>query len=185
MRLLVTRDDYFAAATNLLATQGAGALKIAPLCKAIKVTTGSFYGYFGSFDGFVDDFLVHWEQTQTERLVQLSREVPDPYDRVHLLKDLAARLPHEAEAAIRGWAHTNPAVAVVQKRVDEKRQAAMVEVFEPIVGKEEADKLSVLGMTLLVGLQQWRSPVSAEDYNLLFTELEEMVFRRVPDRAVH
>ncbi|AEF40705.1 TetR/AcrR family transcriptional regulator [Hoyosella subflava] len=185
MRLLVTREDYFAAAMKLLATKGAGKLKIAPLCKALGVTTGSFYGYFGSFDGFVTDFLKYWEDTQTERIVQLSNVPPDPADRVRQLKKLGARLPHEAEAAIRSWAHTNPAVEEVQKRVDERRQQALTEVFAPIVGsKREASKLAVIGMTMLVGLQQWRSPVTTRDYNLLFDELERMVLRRVTDRAV-
>jgi len=73
MRLLVTREDYFAAAMKILATQGAGGLKINVLCKAVKVTTGSFYGYFGSFDGFVEQFLTFWKQEQTERLVALPK----------------------------------------------------------------------------------------------------------------
>jgi len=185
MRLLVTREDYFAAAMDLLATKGSGKLKIAPLCSALKVTTGSFYGYFGSFDGFVADFLKYWEHAQTERLIQLTNIPDESTERVHLLKKLAAQIPHEAEAAIRSWAHTNPAVAEAQKRVDERRQNILVELFEPIVGsKGEAGKLAVLGMTLLVGLQQWRSPVTLADYNLLFDELEEMLYRRVGDRAV-
>lgn len=184
MRLLVTRENYFTAAMELLATKGAGKLKIAPLCGALGVTTGSFYGYFGSFDGFVADFLKYWEETQTERLVQMANVSTEPAERVRRLKKFGAGLPHEAEAAIRSWAHTNPAVAEMQKRVDERRQEALSEVFAPIVdSKREANKLAVIGMTMLIGLQQWRSPVTTRDYNILFDELERMVLRRVAERA--
>ena len=69
MRLLVTRDDYYDAAMRILATEGAGGLKIATLCAELGVTTGSFYGYFGSIDGFIGQFLDHWWESQTARIV--------------------------------------------------------------------------------------------------------------------
>ncbi|MUM08178.1 TetR family transcriptional regulator, partial [Mycobacterium sp. CBMA 213] len=133
MRLSVTRDDYFNAATELLASGGAASLKIAPLCKSLNVTSGSFYGYFGSMDGFVTEFLAYWEQTQTERIVELSYVPTDLTARVHLMKTLAAKLPHDAEAAIRGWAHANPQVAQAQKAVDARRVEILTELYRPAV----------------------------------------------------
>lgn len=184
VRLLVTREDYFAAAMELLASGGAGRLKITTLCKALNVTSGSFYGYFGSFDGFVADFLAHWEQSQTERIGELSNAPADPVQRIRLLKKLTARLPHDAEAAIRGWAHTNSQVAEAQRRVDSRRQEIVATAIQPGVGsRREATKLAFLGLTLLVGLQQCRSPVTTRDYNLLFNEYEQILNDRIAERT--
>lgn len=181
MRQMVTREDYFEQAMTTLATEGAGSLKIAPLCRALKVTSGSFYGYFGSLDGFVEQFLVYWEETQTERIVRMTSAPSEAATRIHRMKELAGSLPHEAEAAIRSWAHTNERVAQAQKRVDERRVAALTEVLLPAAGsRREAKNLAIMGMTLLVGLQQWRSPVTARDFNLLFNEYEKMVVLRLP-----
>lgn len=179
VRLLVTREDYFSAAEAILAAEGAGALKIGALCASIKVTSGSFYGYFGSFDGFVADFLAWWEEAQTVRIVQMSNAPEDPSDRVHTMKLLAASLPHEAEAAIRSWAHTHPIVAQAQKRVDERRLEALTDILRPVCATPaEAHRLAIMGIALLIGLQQWRSPVTKQDFDMLFDEYEEMVFSR-------
>lgn len=182
MRLLVTRDDYFEAAMKLLAADGAGKLKIGVLCKSLKVTTGSFYGYFGSFEGFVTEFLVHWEESQTERIVRLANAPADPVERIHLMKELASQVPHDAEAAIRSWAHTSPQVAEAQKRVDERRLEALADVLRPAVGsRREARTMAMMGITLLVGLQQWRSPVTRKEFDLLFNEYEAVVLSRLAD----
>lgn len=182
MRLVVTREDYYAAAMNILGTQGAGQLKISVLCKAVKMTTGSFYGYFGSFDGFVEQFLAFWQEQQTERLVNLANLPGDPVERVHTMKQLARSLPHSAEAAIRSWAHTHPSVAIAQKSVDERRVDSLVQLFEPIVkSREHAESLAVLGITLLVGLQQWRSPVTDADFDRIFDEYERVILATQPE----
>lgn len=184
MRLLVTRDDYFEAAMRLLAVEGAGRLKIGVLCKSLKVTTGSFYGYFGSFEGFVKDFLVYWEESQTDRIVRLSNAPSDPEERIHLMKELAAHVPHDAEAAIRSWAHTSPQVAEAQKRVDERRLEALTVVLRPAMSSgREAETLALMGITLLVGIKQWRSPVTREEFDRLFDEYEAVVLARSADHA--
>lgn len=184
MRLIVTRDDYFDAAMALLAKDGAGKLKIGTLCKAIKVTTGSFYGYFGSFDGFVQEFLKHWEQAQTERIAQAAVAAEDPAARIHLLKELASGLPHDAEAAIRSWAHTNADVAAAQKRVDARRLELLTNLLAPAVqSRNQAARLAMIGVTLLVGLQQWRAPVTKKDFDLLFDEYEQLVLNHATGHA--
>ncbi|MCX6395467.1 MAG: TetR/AcrR family transcriptional regulator [Propionibacteriales bacterium] len=181
VRLVVTRADYFEAATKILATEGAGGLKIVALCASIKVTSGSFYGYFGSFDGFVAEFLAWWEEAQTLRLVELSNAPDDPVERIRTMKTLAGSLPHEAEAAIRSWAHTHPIVAVAQKRVDQRRLEALTDIVRPVVADAaEASRLGLMGITLLIGLQQWRTPVTQKDFDMLFDEYEEIILVRYP-----
>ena len=182
MRLLVTRDDYYDAAMRILATEGAGGLKIATLCAELGVTTGSFYGYFGSLDGFVGQFLEYWWESQTARIAAMATDADDALKRIRLVKELTAQLPHAAEGAIRSWAHTNPAVAAMQAKVDERRLEVVTELLRPVAASpKEAHKLGIMALTLLVGLQQWRQPITERDFNLVFNEFEELVLRRVPD----
>lgn len=184
MRLLVTRDDYFESAMRILGTEGANGLKIAPLCRSLKVTSGSFYGYFGSLDRFVVELMEYWEAQQTDRIVRLSNAQADAAERIRLMKRLGAGLPHEAEAAIRSWAHTNPTVGAAQKRVDERRVNGLAKVLLPAVGsRAEAKRLAIMGVTLLVGVQQLRSPVKKKDFDLLFDEYELLVLSRLSDEA--
>jgi AcrR family transcriptional regulator len=179
VRLVVTRDDYFAAALDVLATRGHGALKISSLCTAIGVTTGSFYHYFGSWDGFVEELLADWEQEKTQRIFALAAAEPDRVARVRKIKKLALTLPHEAETAIRAWGHTNPIVARVQRRVDQERLDAVRSVVLGVVpNRREAEQLAVMGISLLVGLQQWRSPVDRKELAHVLDDYEQLVISR-------
>jgi AcrR family transcriptional regulator len=176
VRLVVTREDYFAAALDVLAARGHAALKIGSLCRTIGVTTGSFYHYFGSWDAFVDELLAHWEREQTQRPVAVANAETDPITRVRTIKKLALALPHDAETAIRAWAHVSPAVAVVQARVDDERLESIRAAIVPLVGRNRrADRLAVMGMTLLVGHQQWRTPVDVRELARLLDDYEDLV----------
>lgn len=178
MRLVVTKDDYFAAALDVLATSGHGALKIGSLCRGIGVTTGSFYHYFGSWDGFVVELLTHWEQEETTRLATAVGAGADPAARVRTIKSMAMSLPHEAETAIRAWSHINPAVAAVQARVDQERFEAMRAVLAAVLpSRRRAENLAVMGISLLVGLQQWRTPVDRKELGRLLDEYEALILR--------
>lgn len=185
MRLLVTRDDYYEAAMRILATEGAGSLKIGTLCAELGVTTGSFYGYFGSLDGFIEQFLEYWWESQTSRIAAIVTDVEGVLERIRLVKDLTSQLPHAAEGAIRSWAHTHPAVAAMQAKVDERRLEVVTELLLPVAASpKEARRLGIMALTLLVGLQQWRQPITERDFNLVFDEFEELVLRRVPDPSL-
>lgn len=181
MPVVVIREDYFDAAMKVLAVDGFSALKIGKLCKAVGVTTGSFYHYFGSWDGFVTELLEYWEREQTERIVQLATVPDEPTERVAVLKQLALTLPHEAEAAIRAWGNTNPVIADFQRRVDAERLEAVRLVISGVVpDRKKAEYLAFVGMTLLVGLQQWRSPVEAKELRRLLDTFEDLIADNSP-----
>jgi AcrR family transcriptional regulator len=176
MRQLVTREDYHAAAMRILGTEGAGGLKITTLCGELGVTTGSFYGYFGSLDGFIDEFLQFWWESQTARITATATAPEDPIERIQLAKALGSSFPHAAEGAIRSWAHTNPAVAAMQVKVDKQRVEALTDILRPAAAStKEARTLGIMAMTILVGLQQWRQPITSRDFNLVFNEFEKLV----------
>lgn len=176
MRLVVTRQEYFEAAMRLLAGDGFGDLKIGKLCKSIGVTSGSFYNYFGSWDGFVGQLLEYWESEQTARIVTMTNTHDDPFERIATMKDLAATVPHEAEAAIRAWGNSNPMVAKIQERVDRERYEALRDVVLAVVPDEaRAEMLAIMGITLLVGVQQWRTPVDPLEFQRLLDEYEAII----------
>ncbi|WAL67716.1 TetR/AcrR family transcriptional regulator [Amycolatopsis cynarae] len=176
MRLVVTREEYFEAAMRLLASGGFGDLKIGRLCKSIGVTSGSFYNYFGNWDGFVVELLEYWEAEQTARIVKMTNVHDDPFDRIATMKELATTVPHETEAAIRAWGNSNATVAEIQKRVDGERYEALRNLVLAVVpDKDRAEILAVMGITLLVGIQQWRTPVDPKEFHRLLDEYEAVI----------
>ena len=184
VRLLVTKEEYFQAAMNILATEGSGQIKVTTLCAALGVTSGSFYGYFGNLAGFINEFLQYWEESQTERIAAMASMETDNRVRIRLLKELAADLPHAAEGAIRSWAHTNPDVAKMQQFVDDRRLEALSTLFKPALGSaKESREMARFGLTLLIGLQQSRQPVTRKEFNILFDRFEEILLSRISARS--
>jgi AcrR family transcriptional regulator len=154
MRLQVTREDYFEAALTILATKGHHALKMAPLCELLGVTTGSFYNYFGSWAEFTPELLAYWEGEQSRRLLEAS----NPQDSVggpQTVDKLSSIVPHDAESAIRAWSNGDPVVAEFQHRVDSQRFAAVrAALGELITDDDRADILTVAAISMLIGMQQ-------------------------------
>ena len=181
--LKVTQEQYFAAALTRLAERGVEGLTIAALCGQLGVTSGSFYHYFGSWSGFVDALLAHWEAAQTQRIVELARATASPEERLSVMAQQAAGLPHEAEAAIRAWGRGDARVGAVLRRVDERRHGELRCILVDLgVGAAPAERLATMGLALLVGMQQLQRPVDTGALRALFGELEHL-FRRRAARA--
>lgn len=181
MPTVVSPEDYFPAALRLLHDHGAAGIRVGTLCSSLGVTTGSFYNYFGGLDRFIVQLMEHVEGEITDRIIQLSHVPDDPIERMNVMKGLAVTLNHEAEAAIRAWASSNPAVAEVQRRIDETRFAALFEIVRSVVpDRRTAELLSITGITLLVGCQQWRSPVDVDELGRLLDEYQASILAHLP-----
>ncbi|WP_431965853.1 TetR/AcrR family transcriptional regulator [Nocardia sp. bgisy134] len=155
MSRVVTKEQYFDSALEVLAELGFKGLNIGLLCRRLGVTSGSFYHHFGSWQGFVDALLEHWENRQVLILRTLKFNQGDPDDDVRAMSDLAAGLHHEAEAAIRAWAANDESVNLAVKRVDESRRRTVHKVINGVVGDDEtATVVTSLGMAMLIGYQQ-------------------------------
>jgi AcrR family transcriptional regulator len=188
-----TREAFFDAAIELLAAghddgsvPGSGprsGLKLAPLCRAVGVTTGSFYHHFDGWDGFVLTLLDHWETTETARLVEAASREVDAGERLALLTHLALTFPHEAEAAIRAWAHLDPRVARVQRRVDDARRHAVgacVRELRPEDGEEIAD----LAVDALIGFQSRLAPLDTDALRRRFALVLRLAALPTPEGLV-
>jgi AcrR family transcriptional regulator len=176
MPLQVTREDYFEAALKILATEGHHALKMTPLCKALGVTSGSFYNYFGSWENFAPELLSYWEHEKTVRNFELSTAQTEPVDRRAVMRELTSELPHEAESAIRAWSNGDPAVADVLRRVDQERFDALRTVIgDTITDPHRADLIASMGMSILIGMQSWRAPVDPDELRQVLEEYDHVI----------
>ncbi|WP_433803164.1 TetR/AcrR family transcriptional regulator [Actinomycetospora sp. CA-084318] len=189
-----TREAFFDAALGLLAdahddgtghdTAARAGLKLAPLCRAVGVTTGSFYHHFDGWDGFVVALLEHWETTETARLVEAASREADAGERLGLLTHLALTFPHEAEAAIRAWAHVDARVARVQRRVDDARRDVVAACVRTLRPDDEDDELAELAIDALIGFQQRLRPMDVDALRRRFALVLRLGELPTPDGLV-
>src|ERR1700758_14132 len=133
MSRVVSREQYFDAALEILAQSGFKGLNIGVLCKRLGVTSGSFYHHFGSWQGFVAALLDFWENRQIVVLREQAFGSAGPQNDLALLISLTLDLNHNAEAAIRAWSRNEETVGIVQKRVDNSRYKTNFKVIKAIV----------------------------------------------------
>ncbi|MEV4147671.1 TetR/AcrR family transcriptional regulator [Amycolatopsis sp. NPDC049691] len=179
MPTLVTRQQYFEGAIEILSSQGAGGLQVTKLCKVVGASTGSFYNYFRNWKDFVDQFLKNWRQELTKQLIEAAELVDEPAERFRKLTMIAMTVPHEAEAAIRAWSKFDSAVEAVQREVDELRLGLIRRaVLNASPGDPEADRLATLGYAIVVGVQQLQAPIDLEDLKWSLERYVEIVLAR-------
>lgn len=147
------RETWFDAAHQILAEEGYGALKLAPLCKRLGVTTGSFYHSFDNWQDFTASLLANWARERTEATVEIVNQTEDPVERLRVLTEASAALLHRVESAIRVWAGTDPEVAAIQQKVDQGRYKVVYDAMSAIVGDELAEQFTVLGLSVLIGYE--------------------------------
>ena len=168
---------FFAAGMEILAEDGYGGLKLADLCLRVRVTSGSFYHHFDSWQDFTYQLVEHWRDERTLRLVELARAEVDPAERVELLLRFGVSLPHSAEAAIRVWSGLDPFVAEVQESVDRERLDITTQALEALTDDPNvASDLALAAFYLLVGFEQATGDRDAR-------ELERFL-RMLQDRAL-
>ena len=173
----VQRSDFLATALDVLGREGHTGLKVGRLSRELGVTTGSLYHHFAGLPDLVDQLLRHWEVESTDRTAQALRTVTDADSAIAALKQAALDLPHPAEAAIRAWSHSDPAVEVVQRRVDQHREDALTLAISLLVGDERlARELGIVGLTILTGFQQSGVPRDLPRLAMLLDHYEALVY---------
>ena len=162
MPTLVSREDYFEAATDILSEDGFGGLKMTALHRRLGVSSGSFYHYFQNWDEFVRGFLEHWT-VRTNDIADTAAATADSFERLQLLRHLTRTVPHRAEAAIRTWAAMDPAVASARRDVDARRVALLESALVQVTGDpRRAVLLAESALSMIVGWQQISRPFDAE-----------------------
>ncbi len=177
MARLVSKEQYFDQGLDVLAQAGFAGLNIGVLCRALGVTSGSFYHHFGSWQGFVDALLAYWEGQQARRLRELEFGSGTPESDVDKLRELTLGLHHRAEAAIRAWGANDASVGTVLRQVDDARRRILGKAIAGVVGdRAAAAHLTSLGMAMLVGYQQLSAAGHRDDFAPLLDEFVRLVF---------
>lgn len=146
---------YYEAGLDILADLGVGGLKLAELCRRLKVTTGAFYHYFDNWNSYTESLLEYWLEDRTARLFAAAGEEHDPRARLDRLVHIGLGLPHRAESAIRTWSGSNPVAKRIQETVDTARFEAVTNAVNEIVqDRELAKKFAHWALYLLVGYEQ-------------------------------
>lgn len=166
------RDGFYRTALELLARDGRSGLRINKVCAELGVTTGSFHHWFAGWPGFVEYLLERWESEETLRLRALADSAELGGPRLEILRRFALDFPHRAEAAIRSWAHTDPTVAVVQRRVDAAREETISDALGDLVPDPDARRTRAsLALAVLIGYQQRQSEPGSPSLDALFEDL--------------
>jgi AcrR family transcriptional regulator len=173
----LTPEDYLREALAVLAEYGSDGLTIAVLCERLAITKGSFYHHFGGMPAFVSQLLEYWEREHSERLIKISKAERDPAVRITTLTEIGVGLPHESEAAIRGWGRSSAEVAEVVARVDRRRERHLVDAVCALgIDRPRARVLARIALNLLVGVQQREHPVDLKRLRQMFEEVNKLVF---------
>ena len=180
--MTTTPRSFFDAAMLVLASQGFAGLTIAGLCEEVGVTSGSFYHHFGSWAGFVDSLMLHWEEEQAARIRATTRVPAKAIDQIGMLAELAKERPHDAEVAIRAWSRNDESVAAAQARVDDERARAVDLVFSRLLDEAEARTLGHVAHAAFVGLQELAHRMSAAELDRAIDTIAELIVSRVADR---
>jgi AcrR family transcriptional regulator len=136
------RDDWIELGLARLARQGPEALTVERLTDAAGKTRGSFYHHFEDQQAYLAALGAYW----------LAREIDDKIaeiDRARLsgkrrevLARHAAQIDHAFERELRRLAASEPVIADIVRRADEKRIAYLVRLFRSEVGLDAADALT-------------------------------------------
>jgi AcrR family transcriptional regulator len=157
-----TRRDFFDAAFELLEESGFPALTASALCDRLGVSRGSFYHHFETFESFVAKLLADWETRYSRDLITRAETFTDLDSRLNYHVELAAELPHGAEAALRAWGSVEPVVAAAQRRVDQLRFDSLVGLLRTHgIQEDEAEIYSTIALNTLIGLQLTQRPIDA------------------------
>jgi AcrR family transcriptional regulator len=160
------RNAYFNAAFKILGESGAEGLTVDILCARLGATKGSFYHHFAGTADFVHALMRCWVDSAGQLIAELKDMViaeGDPCRTMErIIPLLAARQPHEAEAALRAWANSNPEVAAGVEQYDRAREESFVWMFGQFVDDPERCRtLAYMAIAMGAGMQQ-RKPLDRD-----------------------
>lgn len=174
-----TKQDWFTVGAQILGKDGPQGLTIDALCQKLRMTKGSFYHHFGSYDGFKQQFLAFYEQEGTLDIISQLSDLPTPKEKLHgLLNKIvnsSTKLAQNSEVAMRAWALQDTAVRQVQSRVDGRRREYVQQLCEAITGDAiQAKTIANLLYAVLVGSEQMQPPIVGEELRQLFIECSRL-----------
>ena len=139
-----SREAWLAAAKQALLETGLEAVKIQPLAARLNISRTSFYWFFKDRPALLDALLEDWEAKNTGAFVTACDAYAETVaegilNLIVVFNDEAVFEPR-LDLAVRGWAHRSEAVTARVNAADERRLAAIREMFERFgYADDEAD----------------------------------------------
>jgi AcrR family transcriptional regulator len=113
---------------------GVASIKIAPLAKTLRVTTGSFYWHFKNVPTFLDALLENWEEANTAPMFDAVAAHPSSavkqFDALTEVWLAETNYYPMWDSAVRDWARVSPKVEAAVRRIDDKRIKLLHGIFK-------------------------------------------------------
>ena len=157
-QVALSRNDWAEAALDALAREGLAGVAIDPLARRLKATKGSFYWHFADRDDLIAATLELWEERDTDEVIAMIEQIPDPVDRFETLARFAfgEAARGDADAGLVAAA-SDPRVQPALKRVTQKRIAFVERLYRDLgLAAEEATRHARMTYALYVGIGQLR-----------------------------
>ena len=147
------RGEWIRQGLRALADGGPDAVRVDPLAKALGVTRGGFYWYFGDRGALLEAMLDTWEKMTTEEVAQsLESWGGDASAKLRRLFALTSPSVVKIDLAIRDWARRDQAVAERLRRIDNRRMNDLRKLFAAFgADPEEVEARCLLAFSLLIG----------------------------------
>ncbi|WP_323123685.1 TetR/AcrR family transcriptional regulator [Burkholderia alba] len=134
----LSKEDWIAAATELLIGKSADEIRVESLAKQLRITTGSFYYHFKDRGDLLAQVLESWRESATAQIIrQLELAHAAPRQIVEDMLALpfhghAARRASMIELSVRVWGRQDEAAQRVISDVDAQRLAYAEQCFRAL-----------------------------------------------------
>lgn len=151
------KEDWLDAGLAILGQTGPGGLRIDQVCKAMKVTKGSFYWHFQDRQDFLDTLFAYWRGRETTSLIQhVEERYTQPEERIWHVAEFVTLGDYDiaSEVAMRQWSQSDDTVRAGLTEVDAERLEFFTRQFAATgFSPEEARMraISVYSVTLSCG----------------------------------
>ncbi|MCT7378072.1 TetR/AcrR family transcriptional regulator [Chelativorans salis] len=128
-----SRDVWLQAAKRAFLETGLDAVKIQPLATSLKISRTSFYWFFKDRNALLDALLEQWETKNTGAFVAACESYAETITEavlnlITVFYDEEVFEP-QLDFAVRGWAHQSDSVMARVNLMDERRLAAIRDMF--------------------------------------------------------
>jgi len=148
-----SKSDWIGVATQALAREGIGAVRVEALARELGVTKGSFYWHFDDLDALLVAIFEAWEQDGTQRIIEaVEHEGGSPEMRLKRLWTICSGPGIGPELALRDFARRDARVAEIVERVDERRMGYLRSLLAAHgCDPDQVEARAMLVYSLLIG----------------------------------
>lgn len=137
------REDWIDLGLALLSEHGPEALTVDRLTQAAGKTRGSFYHHFADQQGFLAAMGAYWLGREIDAVIaDIDQKTATCGDPREALARHAAEIDHALERGLRRLAASEPVIADVVTKSDERRIRYLVRLFQSALGLSASDALA-------------------------------------------